>query len=295
MNFKSEMDARTAEVQEILCRFLPSQEGCAHALAEAMRYSLLSGGKRLRPILMWETYRLFGGEGRVVEPFLAAIEMIHAHSLVHDDLPALDNDDYRRGQQTTHVAYGEAMAILAGDALLNLAYETACRAFFLEPDHPHIARAMSVLAEKAGIGGMLGGQAADVQAAGQPVDAETLAYIHRNKTGALIEAAMEVGALLAGASEADVRAIGRVAADVGMAFQICDDILDVTGSTAEIGKPAGSDARNQKTTYVTLYGLAAAQEEAARLHARAMETLRALPGENAFLEELIRRMATRKK
>lgn len=294
MTFRNELDRRTKEVQEVIFRFLPREEGYQKTLAQAMNYSMTAGGKRLRPLLLQETFRLFGGSGAAAEPFMAAIEMIHTHSLIHDDLPALDNDEYRRGRKTTHIVYGEAMAVLAGDALLNYAYETACRAFVMEPDNPNIGRAMAALAQKTGIGGMLGGQAADVQAAGKTIEADRLDFIYRLKTGALIEAAMMIGAALAGASEEDVKKVEQAASDVGLAFQIRDDILDVTGSVQELGKPAGSDERNCKTTYVTVRGLEAAREDVERISARALDTLCSLPGKNTFLEELIRALVTRR-
>lgn len=294
MTFRNELDRRTEEVQEVIFRFLPREEGYQKTLAQAMNYSMTAGGKRLRPLLLQETFRLFGGSGAAAEPFMAAIEMIHTHSLIHDDLPALDNDEYRRGRKTTHIVYGEAMAVLAGDALLNYAYETACRAFVMEPDNPNIGRAMAVLAQKTGIGGMLGGQAADVQAAGKTIEADRLDFIYRLKTGALIEAAMMIGAVLAGASGEDVKKVEQAASDVGLAFQIRDDILDVTGSVQELGKPAGSDERNCKTTYVTVRGLEAAREDVERISARALDTLCSLPGKNTFLEELIRALVTRR-
>ena len=227
MTFSEELSRRSEAVQKIIYTYLPAEEGFQKTLLEAMNYSMTAGGKRLRPLLMQETYRLFGGNGKAVEPFMAAMEMIHTHSLVHDDLPAMDNDEYRRGKKTTHIVYGEAMAILAGDGLLNYAYETACRAFVLEPENPHIGEAMAILAGKTGIYGMLGGQAVDVQAVGEPLSREKLDFIYRLKTGALIEGAMMIGAILAGASKEEIETIARVAADVGLAFQIQDDILDV--------------------------------------------------------------------
>lgn len=294
MNFKEDLAERTARVQETVYRFLPAEEGYQKTLLLAMNYSMTAGGKRLRPLLMLETYRLFGGDGKAVEPFMAAIEMIHTHSLIHDDLPALDNDEYRRGRKTTHIVYGEAMAVLAGDALLNYAYETACRAFSMEPGNENIGRAMAVLAQKTGIGGMLGGQAVDVEAAGEPLSTDKLDFIYRLKTGALLEASMMVGAILAGASEDELRTIEKVASDVGLAFQIRDDILDVTGSAQEFGRPAGSDERNHRTTYVTTRGLAAAVRDVEKISARALETLGSLHAKNIFLEELIRALVTRR-
>lgn len=294
MNFSEELEKRINEVQEIIYAYLPAEEGFQKTILEAMNYSMTAGGKRLRPLLMRETYRLFGGTGKVVEPFMAAMEMIHTHSLVHDDLPAMDNDEYRRGKKTTHVVYGEAMAILAGDGLLNYAYETACRAFVTEPENIHIGQALTVLAEKAGVHGMLGGQAVDVQAVGEPLSREKLDFIYRLKTGALIESSMMTGAILAGASAQEIEVIRQVASDVGLAFQIQDDILDVVSTSQELGKPTGSDERNNKTTYVTVQGLEKAKEDVAYISARAVSALESLPQKNEFLEELIGALVTRK-
>ena len=255
MNFKEELQERTGQVNELIQKFLPKEEGFAAELAQAMNYSMTAGGKRLRPILMWESYRLFGGKGQVVAPFMAAMEMIHTHSLIHDDLPALDNDEYRRGKKTTHAQFGEAMGILSGDALLNYAYEVAFHAFYLEPDNKNIPLALQILSSKTGIYGMLGGQSVDVTNEGKEISEEMLLYIYENKTSALIEASMMVGAALAGASDEKIRGMEQVASKVGLAFQIQDDILDVTSTTEELGKPVHSDEKNQKITYVTLYGI----------------------------------------
>lgn len=294
MTFKEELAKRSEEVQAVVYAYLPAEEGFQKTLLEAMNYSMTAGGKRLRPLLMQETYRLFGGNGKVVEPFMAAIEMIHTHSLVHDDLPAMDNDEYRRGKKTTHVVYGEAMAILAGDGLLNYAYETACRAFALEPENPHIGEAMTVLTTKTGVYGMLGGQAVDVQSVGGTLSREKLDFIYRLKTSALIECSMMTGAILAGASEEEIRTIGQVASDVGLAFQIQDDILDVTSTSQELGKSTGSDERNHKTTYVTVEGLDKAKADVAAVSERAVCTLARLPQKNEFLKELIGALVTRR-
>ncbi len=287
MEMNEQIRLRTAEVDAILRKYLPEETGYQKTVIGAMNYSFLAGGKRLRPLLMQETYRLFGGRGRVEEPFMAAIEMIHTYSLIHDDLPAMDDDDYRRGRKTTHVVYGEAMAILAGDGLLNLAYETALTAFEAEPENPNIAKALRILARSAGIYGMVGGQTADVESEGQSIPREKLDFIYALKTGALIEAAMRIGAVLGGADEEQQEIVSRAAGDIGLAFQIRDDILDVAGDEAVIGKPTGSDEKNRKTTYVTLHGLAAAAEDVERISERAVGTLRLLPVQNDFLTGLI--------
>ena len=248
---KEEISLHTKEVEQIIEKYLPKEEGFQKKVIEAMNYSFLAGGKRLRPMLMLETYRLFGGKGKVIEPFMAAIEMIHTYSLVHDDLPAMDNDAMRRGKPTTHKAFGEAMAILAGDGLLNFAYETAALAFQMEPQNVRVGEAFTVLAKKAGIYGMVGGQTVDVQTdKGEEITREKLDFIYRLKTSALIEASMLVGAILAGASKEEQDIIAQVAGEIGLAFQIQDDVLDVTSTMEVLGKPIGSDEKNNKATYV---------------------------------------------
>ena len=294
MSFKEELRTKTEEIEKLLTAYLPEETGFQKTVLEAVNYSVLAGGKRLRPMLMKETYQMFGGRGKVVEPFMAAMEMIHTYSLVHDDLPAMDNDEYRRGKKTTHAVYGEAMGILAGDALLNLAFETAAGAFDIETS-ARTAKALQILAKKAGIYGMIGGQVVDVESEGQPLSREKLDFIYRLKTSALIEAAMMVGAVLAGASDDEVETIEHVANDVGLAFQIQDDILDVTSTLEVLGKPIHSDDKNHKTTYVSLEGLDKAKKDVEEISERALSTLASLNHKNAFLEELIRMLITREK
>ena len=299
MNFDREMESRVKETEAILKAYLPDESGWARTVMEAMNYSVNAGGKRLRPILMAETYRLFGGTDKIIEPFMAAIEMIHTYSLVHDDLPAMDNDEYRRGRKTTWVVYGDAMAVLAGDGLLNYAFETALKSFGMPgSDTDKKAAALSILAEKAGIHGMIGGQTADIEAEnlGDQVTQEHLLFIHEHKTAALIQAAMMAGAVLAGAEDAQVRLVEKAACEIGVAFQIQDDILDVTSSLETLGKPVGSDAKNQKTTYVTLRGVEAASQEQREMSDHAVKLLESLNQEgfqNEFLTELIRSLITR--
>ena len=299
MNFEKELEHRTKEVETIVKSYLPEESGWAKTVMEAMNYSVNVGGKRLRPMLMAETYRLFGGADKAIEPFMAAIEMIHTYSLVHDDLPAMDNDEYRRGKKTTWVVYGDAMAILAGDGLLNDAFETALTSFEMPGSSVAAkAKALSILAKKAGIHGMIGGQTADIEAEhlGGSVTKEHLLFIHEHKTAALIQAAMMAGAVLADASDAQVQIIEQAAYEIGIAFQIQDDILDVTSSLETLGKPVGSDARNQKTTFVTLKGIEEASREQKELSAHAIELLASFEKEgyhNAFLIELIRSLITR--
>ena len=296
MDFKTEMAERTAQIEQIIKKYLPKEEGYQKTIMEAMNYSVLAGGKRLRPMLMQETYRLFGGRSEVIEPFMAAIEMIHTYSLVHDDLPAMDNDEYRRGKKTTHAVYGEAMGILAGDALLNYAYETAARAFAMEPGNPGVCQAFQILTAKAGIYGMVGGQTVDVESEGKPdMTKEKLDFIYRLKTSALIEGAMLVGAVLAGATQGEQKIIEQTAGEVGLAFQIQDDILDVTSTTEVLGKPIHSDEKNHKTTYVTLEGLDKASKDVEEISGRALDVLKTFPGRNTFLEELVAYLIHREK
>lgn len=289
------MNERVQEIEAVIHKYMPEPEGYAKTVLSAMNYTVDAGGKRLRPMLMQETYRMFGGTETVIEPFMAAIEMIHTYSLVHDDLPALDNDDYRRGRKTAHIVYGEAMAILAGDALLNYAYETAAKAFIMTNDLESAVKAYTVLTQKPGIYGMIGGQTADVELTGQPLTEEVLEYIYENKTGALIEASMMIGAILAGASMDAVKEIERLAGIVGRAFQIQDDILDIEGNEAELGKPLHSDEENGKVTYVTLHGMIQAKAEVGNLSQEAVRILDSFPEENPFLRELILALVHRRK
>ncbi len=319
MNWESEQDQKVQRVEELIGAYLPAEEGYQRTVLEAMNYSIRAGGKRLRPMMMYETYRMYtecdGSAGEpddmVIAPFLAAIEMIHTYSLVHDDLPAMDNDEYRRGRKTTHVVYGEGMAILAGDGLLTHAFYTAARAFSAAKDAAErvsltspagdaslcgrIGRAIGILAEKAGTDGMLGGQCVDVEAEkrGETVTMEQLLFIHEKKTAALIQSALMIGAVLAGAPEEDVARLERAGRHVGVAFQIRDDILDVEGSLEELGKQTGSDAKNNKKTYVTLVGMEQAKQDVERISGAALHELSKLSRSNDFLAELVRRMVYR--
>lgn len=298
VNFQDELKKRTEEINKVIQSYLPAEEGFAKTMAQAMNYSILAGGKRLRPMLILETLRLFGGEEKLAYPFMAAMEMIHTHSLVHDDLPALDNDDYRRGRLTTHKVYGEAMGVLSGVALLNYAYEVMLTAFDTAdtPDcQAHVIQALKVMSHKTGLYGMLGGQSVDVENDGKPMSREMIDYIYENKTSALIEASMMTGAILGGATEEEIAIVEKAAKNIGLAFQIQDDILDVTGDQKVLGKEAGSDEKNQKTTYVTIEGLEKAKKDVEILSAQAIEDLNKLPGNNEFLENLIRILIKRQK
>lgn len=325
MNFKEELEQKTEGVEAILQRYLPAEEGYRSKVAEAMNYSILAGGKRLRPLMMAESAALFtdvnsvigvqkvsgqtilaensdscASVERTLPLFMAALEMIHNYSLVHDDLPAMDNDEYRRGRKTTHVVYGEGMAVLAGDGLLNYAFETAVRAFegaSTTEEFGRVAAAMRILADKAGIDGMIGGQCADLEAEklGESVTEEMLLYIHEHKTAALIQAAMTIGATLAGATREEVGALERCAYNIGIAFQIQDDILDVTSSLEVLGKQVGSDEKNHKLTYVVMHGLEDSRRQVEKLSEEAIEILASFPGRNLFLEELVKQLIYREK
>lgn len=300
--FNSLVQEKTEELEQIIREYLPEEGGLQKTVLQAMNYSVLAGGKRLRPMLMLETYRMCGGKGCEIEPFLAAIEMIHTYSLVHDDLPAMDNDEYRRGRETTWKVYGETIGILAGDGLLNLAFETAFRAFELVDRSDsaalrRIADALSVLGKKAGVFGMIGGQTADVEAEGRetPMTEDDLLFIHRHKTAALIQASLTIGAILAGADEEQIQVLEKCGEDVGIAFQIQDDILDVVGDSKELGKPVGSDEQNCKQTYVTLKGLEQARADVAALSGEAVSLLKTFGSEREFLEQLILTLIHRSK
>lgn len=296
--FMEELQQKVEHINNVLEKFLPVEEGQQRIIFEAMNYSVRAGGKRLRPILMEETYHMFGGSSAVIEPFMAAIEMIHTYSLVHDDLPAMDNDEYRRGKKTTHAVYGEAIGILAGDALLNLAYETAAKAFDMEVADTRVARAFAVLAKKAGVYGMVGGQVVDVESEKSDdcsITREKLDFIYRLKTGALIESSMMIGAILAGASSDEVSRVEQIAAKLGLAFQIQDDVLDVTSTLEVLGKPVGSDEKNNKATYVTFEGLDKAVSDVERISKEAEEQLDDLGYDDAFLKELFEYLIHREK
>ena len=298
MNFQEELTKKTKEIEAVIREYLPEEEGFSRTMAQAMNYSMLAGGKRLRPMLMQETFRLFGGSGKLVKPFMAGMEMIHTHSLIHDDLPSLDNDDYRRGRLTTHKVYGEAMGILSGVALLNYAYETMLQAFAMAEtllQKEAVIDALQVMAEKTGIHGMLGGQSVDVENDGKALEKDMLDYIYENKTAALIEASMMTGAILAGADEEQVSVIEKAAKRIGLAFQIQDDILDVTSTDEELGKPVHSDEKNHKVTYVTLFGTEKAAAQVAGLSAEAVELLESLNKNNEFLYLLVEKLVNRRK
>ena len=299
MNFQDELAKRTEETEKVIRSFLPAEAGFAGTMAQAMNYSMLAGGKRLRPMLIRETYRLFDGKEEVVKPFMAGMEMIHTHSLIHDDLPALDDDDYRRGRLTTHKVYGEAMGVLSGVALLNYAYETMFQAFALTKEQDRVIHALRVVSQKTGIHGMLGGQSVDVENDGKPLEKEMLDYIYRNKTSALIEASMMTGAILAGANEQEVSAVEKAAGNIGLAFQIQDDILDISGDEKVIGKTVHSDEKNEKSTYPVLHGMEESRKKVAEFTdagIAALDGITAADEEHkSFLRELLMSLVEREK
>jgi len=259
------LDAKRREVDGALEDLLPRVEGPAGTVARAMRYAVFGGGKRLRPILALAAYEGFGGTGDAALAPACALELVHTYSLVHDDLPAMDDDDLRRGRPTTHRAFGDAVAILAGDALLTLAFEILAT----RPAEPSAAArraaAVAIVARASGHAGMVGGQMADLEAEGSAPSREGLDWIHRHKTGALFSAAAELGALHAGAAAEDGAAMARFGAALGLAFQVQDDVLDRTADATALGKTPGKDERSGKATYPALFGLAASRAEAARL------------------------------
>ena len=295
MNFSKELLAETEYVNRVIAKYLPAEEGFQKTVISAMNYSMKAGGKRLRPLMMYKSYPAFGGDEAVIEPFMAAMEMIHTHSLIHDDLPALDNDDYRRGRLTTHKVYGEAMGILAGDALLNYAYEVMLQAFDMTEHKERVIRAMRLISTKTGIYGMLGGQCTDVENDGRPLDEALLDFIHIHKTSALIEAPLAAGAILAGASEEQAAQMEQAGLRIGLAFQITDDILDVTGDEKTLGKPVHSDEKNGKTTYVVLKGLQKSLQTAEALLKEASDIMTASGGSTEFLCLLAESLTGRRK
>ena len=301
MDFAAKVDKEVNIVEEIISEYMPKEEGLQKTVFEGMNYAISAGGKRIRPILMYETYKLFGGRSDIIKPFMAAIEMIHTYSLVHDDMPCVDNDDMRRGKPTTHIVYGETMGLFVGDGLLNLAFETLAKGM----DCVDISdtrqvdtykRAFQYISKCAGSYGMLAGQVVDKESEDNSnIDLDTIMYLYEKKTAELLRASMVVGAILAGASDSDTDIIDKVATNVGIAFQIQDDILDVIGSEEELGKPIGSDVRNNKSTYIAHVGLDESKEEVRRLTVEAIELLGRLDGKNEFLEEFLTFLINRKK
>lgn len=295
MNFHDELTAKVEAVNKLLEEKLSVNTGLSEYLMDAMRYSVLAPGKRLRPIMMMESMKLFSEITEDLYSFMAAIEFIHSYSLVHDDMPCIDNDEYRRDRKTTHAVYGETTALLTGDGLLNFAYETAADSFTKSAHPDRCAKALKVLAKKAGIFGMVGGQAVDVycEKTKNPLTKDKLLYIHENKTAALIEASLMIGAILGGANESEIKLMEEAGSAIGIAFQIRDDILDVEGTFEELGKPIGSDEENNKDTYVTLFGLDEAKRDVAEYSDKAIKILDSFEKKNPFLKELVESLVLR--
>lgn len=286
MDFKEELKIRAKYAEEIIKKYMPEEVGYQKTIMEAMNYSLSSGGKRLRPVLTLEACRIFGGDTDNAIPFAAAIEMIHTYSLIHDDLPALDNDDLRRGRATNHKVFGEAMAILAGDALLNFAYETMLKESIGKENPERYLRATYEIAKGAGIYGMVGGQVVDVQSENMQIPKEKLDYIHENKTAAMMVGCMRAGAAIGGADEKQMELITDYANKIGLAFQIVDDILDIVGDEAKLGKHVGSDIENNKSTYPSLMGLEKSREIATELIEDAKRSISKVTDDTGFLDGL---------
>jgi len=276
LNLQTYLKERAAAVDAALERFLPAETERPETLHKAMRYSVFAGGKRLRPVLVIAGAEAVGGTADDVMPTACAMELIHTYSLVHDDLPAMDNDDFRRGVPTNHKVFGEAMAILAGDALLTLAFRLVAENFKPGAAARALRDVLADVAEAAGHGGMVGGQVADLEAEGKRVGAEALDYIHAHKTGALIRTSLRAGARIAGATESQLAALSAAGGNLGLAFQIVDDILDVTSSSAALGKTAGKDQAQQKATFPAIHGLEASRRRAQELIAQAEEALEPL-------------------
>ncbi|MBW1937757.1 MAG: polyprenyl synthetase family protein [Deltaproteobacteria bacterium] len=261
-------------INSALDKWLPRPNGPSGPVVEAMRYSLMSGGKRIRPILLMAGAKAAGGDQKALLPAACALECIHTYSLIHDDLPAMDNDDLRRGRPTCHKVYGEAVAILAGDGLLTYAFELICNPELTQNiSPPLLGETIFLLARAVGVSGMVGGQTADILMEGRPVDAETLSFIHSHKTGALIQTSVEIGGLLGKANNEELYHLKRYGESLGLAFQIKDDLLDVEGDQEILGKPVGSDDRNLKATYPALFGLKETRKRARELLKQALSEL----------------------
>ncbi|CEQ24161.1 geranyltranstransferase [[Clostridium] sordellii] len=286
MNFNCELKDRVNKIEQLLNEYMPKEEGYQKKVFESMNYSLKAGGKRLRPILTLEACKIVGGEEKDAIAFAVAIEMIHTYSLIHDDLPALDNDDLRRGRKTNHKVYGEAMAILAGDGLLNYAYEIMLKESIGKNDSEKYLKAINEIAKSAGIYGMIGGQVVDIESEGKKIDMDKLDFIHMNKTAAIIIGCMRAGAIIGNATDKQLEDITKYAKNIGLSFQIVDDILDIVGDEAKLGKNVGSDIDNEKSTYPSLIGLEKSKEVANQLIKEAKASINQISKDNAFLNGL---------
>lgn len=295
MEFYAQYDNTRRVVEESLTSFISGAENSPQKIIfDSMKYSLEAGGKRIRPVLLLETIKMMGGDCSAGIPFACAVEYIHTYSLIHDDLPAMDDDDLRRGKPTNHKVFGEAVAILAGDGLLNSAFEIMSGEI-LKNNCVGSVKAMNVIASCAGVNGMIAGQIVDIESEGRSISYEELRYLHSKKTGALIKASVMAGAYIAGANEEELKAVERYSENIGLAFQITDDILDVTGNTSELGKNTGSDIQNDKSTYVSLFGIEKAQLLAQDCLKDAVESLGNFDSQRRlFMEELARFVVMRK-
>ena len=278
--------------ENLILEYLDKKDNEVAPVYEAMQYSLSNGGKRIRPLLVFEFCKACGGDEKKASAYAVAIEMIHTYSLIHDDLPCMDDDDMRRGKPSNHIVYGEANALLAGDALLTLAFETIAKA---QLPAENIVKALKILANCAGVDGMIGGQAIDLKNEGVSADVATLKVMDDLKTGKLIEAACVLGCLAADATEAQINAAKEYAQNLGLAFQIKDDILDVTSDSEKLGKPAGSDVDKNKSTYVSLLGLEQSERLVIELTQKAKNSLVIFGQKSCFLSDLAEKMSVREK
>jgi geranylgeranyl diphosphate synthase type II len=286
MIFEDQLNTYIEIVNEHLSSYFNYENGHNNTLIKSMKYSLFAGGKRLRPVLALASYELFGEDVREVMPYACALEMIHTYSLIHDDLPAMDNDDYRRGKLTNHKVFGEGIAILAGDGLLNYSFEIMLDNALKQKDlYPHI-RSIQEIAKSAGIDGMIGGQVVDLESENIAIKEEILNYIHLNKTAALITAPLKIGAIIGGAKEEDIKSMEEIGLNLGLAFQIQDDILDVIGDESKLGKSIGSDMEKHKSTYPALFGIETSIERVKELTDRVNFLLKPYNKNSNFLLEL---------
>lgn len=285
MDFKAELKKRAAVVERALEKYLPPVDAYPSLIHRAMRYSTLGGGKRLRPVLAMAAAEAAGGSPLDVLPAACALELIHTYSLIHDDLPSMDNDDYRRGKLTSHKVFGEAVAVLAGDALLTFAFELLSESKC--PDPERVVKVIGEVATGAGTMGLIGGQVVDTFSAGEEINEETIEYIHRHKTGALYRVSVRTGAILAGASEKQLASLTGYSEHLGLAFQIIDDILDIEGDEKKLGKPVGSDQKNKKVTYPSLFGIEKSRVKAKESADAAVYALNEFGREADFMRELV--------
>lgn len=286
MEFKDVLKEKINYIETLLNEYMPKEEGYQQTVIQAMNYSLKAGGKRLRPILTLESCKIVGGKEEDAIAFAVAIEMIHTYSLIHDDLPSLDNDELRRGKPTNHKVFGEAMATLAGDALLNYAFEVMLSSSIDKKDSNKYLKAINEVAKHAGIYGMIGGQVVDVESENKIIDKDKLDFIHLNKTAAMIIGCMRAGAIIGGASEEELEKVTKYGKNIGLSFQIVDDILDITGDEAKLGKPIGSDIENHKSTYPSLLGLEKSRQIARQLIDEGKSSIDDLSSEIDFLNQL---------